>query len=74
MGKCSLYYKHHTPPLLVLLGCSALIIVSTGMLNLLSLIGMEESRNISHKHMISISLTFMEPSMRDNLVKTKLRS
>ena len=40
------------------------------MLNLLSSICMEESRNISHKHMISISLTFMQSSMRDNLVNS----
>ena len=40
------------------------------MLNLLSSIGMEESRDVSNKFMISIPLTFMHPSMRDNLVNS----
>ena len=33
---------------------------------------MEEPRNISDKHMISVSLTFTYPSMRDNLVNPGL--
>ena len=37
------------------------------MLNLLSSIGMEESRNVSDKQMVSISLTSMKPK-RDNLI------
>ena len=40
------------------------------MLNLLSSIGMAESRNVSDKRMIAISLTFMYPSVRDNLVNS----
>ena len=38
------------------------------MLYLLSSIGIEESRKVSDKHMMSISLTFLYPYMRDNLV------
>ena len=38
------------------------------MLKLVPSIGMEESRHFSDKQMISITLTSMEPYMRDNLV------
>ena len=38
------------------------------MLYLLSSISIEESRKVSDKHMMSISLSFLYPYMRDNLV------
>ena len=41
------------------------------MLNLLSSIGMEESRNVSDKQMVSISLTSMKPK-RDNLINLRV--
>ena len=40
------------------------------MFNLLSSIGMKESRNVSDVLMITISLTFMQPSIRDKLVNS----
>ena len=64
-----LYYKH-IPPLLLLLGWSTLIIELPRMFNLLSSIGMKESRNVSDVLMITIPLTFIQPSIRDKLVNS----
>ena len=49
---------------------SALIIKWPGMLKLLSSIGMENKETFLITYMISISLTLMYPSMRDNLVNS----
>ena len=40
------------------------------MFNLLSSMGMEESRNVSDEQMMSISLKFMWSSKRDNLINS----